>query len=45
MLVELVRMREELNEQSLKLSNLKWVIFTALLAILVTLQFGGVVLK
>ena len=28
-----------------RLSNLKWVIFTSAIAILVTLKFGGVVLK
>ena len=40
MLVELVRMREELNEVSLKLSNLKWVALTIAIMIYVTFRMG-----
>ena len=35
----------ELIKANDKLSNLKWVIFTSAIAILVTLKFGGIVLK
>ena len=45
MLFQLEMMREEVSEVRSKLSNLKWVIFTVSLAILLTLQIGGVVIK
>ena len=42
---ELKELRIKVVDVEDRLSNLKWVIFTSAIAILVTLKFGGVVLK
>ena len=42
---ELRGLRSTVNDVEDRLTNLKWVIFTSAIAILVTLKFGGVVLK
>ena len=39
-LIELIKVREGVNENNEKLSNLKWVIWSALAAIFLTLKFG-----